>query len=142
MHNIENAKVELYLTKYLKRCRILVIFLPTVLFLIGCTTIELPDIEGKHHYFIGITKLEVLPTDQRITALKDITIGVAFAESLKLGWSKSESIRVPISKSETENTPGEATCALVIIIRSSAEAEQAFDTLQNLQGDNICYVRF
>ena len=113
-----------------------------IAFIASCTSIDLPDIEGKKHYFIGVVSLEIPDSDERITAVKNETLGLSFLDGMALGWTSNELVSVPLVQTDSEAGNLSATCSVVIIVRSEKEAEFIEATLKPLEGENICLIPF
>lgn len=120
------------------RTPLLVIFL----FLTSCTNIENSDLSGDTHTFFGITKIELPTTDERIEAIRIQSLGLSLGENLNLGWNNIERVTVPLKDSGGTAQPYEATCSIVVIVRSNSEAAHARNILKDIQGDQICLSAF
>lgn len=94
-----------------------------------------------YRYF-GFVEVIVPKTKGGITAYKIQSLGIALEQGLAIGWRDNEQILVPLKAPDAAGAPWEATCSMIVIIRSSADAEHAYQMLSSLKGENICLASF
>ena len=113
------------------------------LVLAGCITVTPTFTEPrKPQYYFGFVKLLIPDSDPRITALNVKSLGLSVDNGFTVGWRSSEKVLVPLRVSENTNQPYEATCGIVVIVRSTSEAADAAGVLSNIEGDEICVTQF
>lgn len=108
----------------------------------ACANVQIAADGGKTHRYFGFVSVQVPKTEKAIQAYKISSLGFAIENGLLIGARDTEMVLVPLRESEGGARPNEATCSMVVIVRSSAEAEHARDTLKDLKGDNICLAEF
>lgn len=111
------------------------------IFLTACTSVKIADDGGETHQYFGFVSIQVPETDKRIKAYKISSYGLAIENGLLIGARDTEMVLVPLNDGEGA-APDEATCSMVVIVRSGAEAEHAHNILKNLEGDTICLATF
>lgn len=120
----------------------LVLALMTLTLLGACTSIRTTDRDGKSYRYFGFVEVVVPKVERDIEAVKIESAGIALEKGLSVGWRENETVLVPLRENAEGPQPNEATCGIVVVVRSNAEAEQARDTLKDLKGDNICLATF
>ena len=108
----------------------------------GCTSVHVTEGEGKAYRHFGYIEVFVPETDERIGGVKIQSIGVFLETGISIGWRDEELVWVPLKTPEGVNMPQEATCSVVMIIRSDAQAQHASEILTNIEEKNICLVSF
>ena len=93
-------------------------------------------------YYFGLVKLVTPETDPRITAFNVKTLGLSIDNGLTLGWRSNERVLVPLRVSDIANQPYEATCSIVVIVRSNLEAAHAAQVLRSMEGERVCVTQF
>jgi len=111
----------------------------------GCTTVKPAELEnGEAKYYFGFVKVIPLDTDPKIKASAFTHLGVKIGGGVSIGWGKEEEVLVPLKVVQQggERQAFEATCSLVVIIRSGIEANHTLKTIKDLKGENICVAQF
>lgn len=108
----------------------------------ACSSVRTTDRGGKSYRYFGFVEVVVPKVERDVEAVRIQSFGVALEKGLSVGWRDREMVLVPLKTSEDGAQPDEATCAVVVIVRSNAEAQHARDTLKNLKGDNVCLASF
>jgi len=108
----------------------------------GCARVTVAEGDGKTYRFLGYVEVELPETEKKIEAVRLQSLGVALESGLSVGWRESEQVLVPLKDGEGEGAPLEATCSMVVIVRSDAEAKHAREILSDLKGENICLTLF
>lgn len=110
----------------------------------ACTRVDLaePDGETKTHRYFGFVEVKVPAVEHGIEAYQTRSLGVAFNDGVVVGWQDEERVLVPLKVPEGAGAPYEATCSMVVIVRSDAEARHAEEILSSLKGENICLASF
>jgi hypothetical protein len=98
--------------------------------------------ETVTHRYLGYVELVVPKAEKDIQAFKVQSAGIAFDDGLTIGWRDKQLVLVPLKENEDGTVPDEATCSLVVIVSSTAEARQVAVALEGLMGDEICKVNF
>ncbi|WP_114950865.1 hypothetical protein [Sphingosinicella terrae] len=110
----------------------LVFALAASLWLAACTRVDLAEpASGRSHVYAGAVSVTIPRTYGELRAIDVSTLGVGADESVFLGWRRGQFVYV---------RPDE--CQLLIIIRSSVEAEHATRILQAIEGGQLCVVDF
>lgn len=108
----------------------------------GCSTVVLEDNDrGDSHYRLGLVKIVVPETDKRISAYKIQSLGLLASNGFVLGWQDDEKVLIPLKEGEGDQ-PYEATCAIVIVLRSQEELDHTHQIVKGLEGENICVASF
>ena len=114
-----------------------------LLFLVtACASVRVENGNGKTYRYFGYVEVQVPEKDDRIEAYKIRSLGLAIEQGISLGWRDNEQVLVPLKEGEGEGAPYEATCSMVVIVRSDAEAKHAREILSDLKGANICLTLF
>lgn len=113
----------------------------------ACSSIRVSEADGpqaktKTYRYFGYVEVTVPETEKKIEAVKIQSLGLAIENGISLGWKDQETVLVPLKQSGGAAAPLEATCSLVVIIRSDAEARHAENILANIKGENICLASF
>ena len=108
----------------------------------GCASVRTTDGEGKSYRYFGFVEVVVPEAQANIEAVKITSAGIAIENGLSVGWRDTEQVIVPLKKGAGENAPPEATCSMVVIVRSDTEAQNAREILSDLKGENICLTSF
>jgi hypothetical protein len=98
--------------------------------------------ESQTHRYFGFVEVVVPKASHDIEAVRIQSAGIAIEQGLSIGWRETETVLVPLKVNEDGSTPDEATCSLVVIIRSGSEAAHAAELLRNIEGDGICTATF
>lgn len=114
----------------------------SICILSGCASVQIAEGDGATHQYFGFVSVKVPSTEKGIKAFKITSYGIAVENGLMIGGRDTEMVLVPLRENEDGAQPDEATCSMVVIVRSNAEAEHARDTLKNLEGNNICLAAF
>jgi hypothetical protein len=119
------------------------LFTLTALFaLSACTSVQIGDQGGKIHHYFGFVSVQVPEVTQALEAYKVTSYGLAIENGLMVGARDTERVLVPLRTNQAGSQPHEATCALVVIVRSHAEARHARNTLKDIEGENLCLVSY
>lgn len=102
------------------------------LLLAGCAQVSLGEgVAARTTLYAGAVRVEVPATWGEVRAIDIATLGVGVDHGVFLGWRRGQFVFV---------RPGE--CQLLIIIRSSVQADHAMRILQAAEGDQLCVVDF
>ena len=114
--------------------------------LAACSSVRIDQttpVFGTDTYrYFGFVEVIVPKTDGEITAYKIQSLGIALDQGLAIGWRDNEQILVPLKAPEVGGSLWEATCSMIVIIRSDADARHAYQMLSSLKGENICLASF
>lgn len=120
-------------------------FLLVLLLQSACVSVRVNDADkttGNVHRYFGFVEIVQPKLEKGIQAVGVTSLGIAIENGLSIGWRNKEQVLVPLKVSADAATPDEATCSMVVIIRSTEEAEHAAKILQPLKGENICIAKF
>ncbi len=120
----------------------LVLVLISITLLSACTSIRATERDGKSYRYFGFVEVVVPKIERDIEAVKIQSAGIALENGLSVGWRENETVLVPLKEGAAKGAPLEATCGMVVIVRSVAEAEHAAAVLRDLKGENICLTSF
>ena len=129
--------------KYIKLTVVILCFLLCS----ACSSVRVSEVGDqatgtKTYRYLGYVEVIVPETRQKIEAVKIQSLGLAVENGISLGWKNREQVLVPLKQPQGAATPFEATCGLVVIIRSDAEARHAEKILADMEGENICLASF
>lgn len=114
-----------------------------LLVLSGCSSVVLwNDDRGRSHYRLGFVKIIVAETDNRISAYKIQSLGLVASDGFAIGWHDDEKVLIPLKNINDSEQPYEATCGLVVVLRTKAELEHAHQLIKGLEGENVCVASF
>ncbi len=108
----------------------------------ACANVQIGGGEGKTHHYFGFVSVQVPEVERAVEAYKVTSYGLAIEDGLMIGARDTEMVLVPLKVNPAGRQPHEATCAMVIIVRSNAEAQHARQTLKDIKGDDICLATF
>ena len=108
----------------------------------ACASVRVENGDGKTYRYFGYVEVQVPEKDARIEAYKIRSLGLAIEQGISLGWRDNEQVLVPLKQNVDDSAPAEATCSIVVIVRSDAEARHAREILSDLKGANICLTSF
>ena len=94
--------------------------------MVGCTTVRTGG-EGSTRFVLGLVRIDLPATQGNLSAVAVKSLGIGWNQGPFLGWNDSSWVIAQ---------PNE--CQMVVIIRSSVEAEQAARVLEQLKGEKIC----
>lgn len=113
----------------------------------ACSSVRVSEADGhaagtKTYRYFGYVEVTVPETKQKVEAVKIQSLGLAVENGISIGWKDREQVLVPLKQPKGAAAPLEATCSLVVIIRSDAEARHAEKILADIEGENICLASF
>lgn len=108
----------------------------------ACAAVQIGGGDGKTHHYFGFVSVQVPEVKQAVEAYKVTSYGLAIEDGLMIGARDTEMVLIPLKENPDGRQPYEATCAMVIIVRSNAEARQARQTLKDIKGDDLCLATF
>lgn len=108
----------------------------------GCMSINVGEEKEKVFRHIGYVEVFVPRTDERIEAVKIQSLGLSLEAGFSLGWRDEELVWVPLKVPASTDMPYQATCSVVVIVRSDVEAQHAYEVLTGVEGEDICVVSF
>jgi len=120
----------------------LILLMALLIILNACTSIRTTESGGKHYRYFGFVEVVVPKTEQDIEAYRIQAMGIAIENGLSIGWRETEMVLVPLKEGAGAGAPQEATCSMVVIVRSDTEAKHAREILSELKGANICLTSF
>lgn len=98
--------------------------------LTGCVNITVGE-RGKSHVFVGVVRVTMPDRVGAVSAIDVKTLGIGWSQGPFLGWNAGNWV-----------SANPADCQLLIIVKSSAQAEGAAKVLQSLGGQQPCIVDY
>ena len=113
-----------------------------VVVLSACASVRLTEGDGKTHQYFGYVAVTMPIAQKHIEAVKLQSFGIALENGIAIGWRDKEMVLVPLRVPADAEMPYEATCSVVVIVRSGKQAQHAVKTLSNIEGEQICVTSF
>jgi hypothetical protein len=114
----------------------------SALFVSGCSAVDIESLaRDQNHYRLGIVRIKVPETRREISAYKISSLGFLASRGFFVGWQDSERVLVPIEAGSAE-TPPQAACGIVIVVRSVTELNHAEQLTKGLKGGDVCIAKF